>query len=144
DRQRLHQTLTQLTAPESVRRVLVVDDEEVFRYVLCQHLMTPRHMVSEAATGNEALRLARTERPDVICLDLNMPDVGGIEILRTLRTDPSTQDIPVVVVTSKLLDELERRDLRELGADVLPKAALSRESALAAIDAAMRLAGKAA
>ena len=75
--------------------MLVVDDEEMFRYVLRQHLLAARHVIFEAATGDEALRLARAERPDVICLDLEMPDIDGAEVLRRLREDPGTRDIPV-------------------------------------------------
>ena len=45
-------------------------------------------MISEAATGEEALRLARAERPDLICLDLGMPDIDGVEVLRRLRAIP--------------------------------------------------------
>ncbi len=144
DRYRLMQTLTRLIAPESVRRVLVVDDEDVFRYVVCQHLMSAQNVISEATNGEEALRLARAQRPDVICLDLSMPDIDGVEVLRRLRADPLTRDIPVIVVTSRLLDEAAHRTLRELAADVLPKDRVSREAALAAVDAALRLAGKAA
>jgi signal transduction histidine kinase/CheY-like chemotaxis protein len=144
DRLRLQQTVLDLVAPPGVKRVLLVDDEEIFRYVLRQHLTAGQHKISEAATGTEAIRLARAERPDVICLDLGMPDLDGVEVLRALRADPTTQDIPVLVVTSKVLDDLERRRIHEFGAGVLPKAALSRESALEAIEAAMRVGGKAA
>jgi signal transduction histidine kinase/CheY-like chemotaxis protein len=144
DRQRLVQTITRLVEPEAIKRVLVVDDEEVFRYVLRQHLMTPRHVVSEAATGNDALRLARTERPDVICLDLGMPDPDGAEILRLLKSDPDTRDIPVVIVTAKPLNQDETATLRKLAVDVIAKNSVSRERALEAVDAAMRIGGKAA
>jgi len=143
DRQRLVQTITRLVEPEAIKRVLVVDDEEVFRYVLRQHLMTPRHVVSEAATGNDALRLARTERPDVICLDLGMPDTDGAEILRLLKSDPDTRDIPVVIVTAKPLNQDETATLRKLAVDVIAKNSVSRERALEAVDAAMRIGGKA-
>jgi signal transduction histidine kinase/CheY-like chemotaxis protein len=144
DRPRLQQTILDLVAPPGLKRVLLVDDEEVFRYVLRQHLTTAQHRISEAATGSDALRLARSERPDVICLDLGMPDLDGVEVLRALRADPGTRDIPVLIVTSRALDEAERQSLREFGADVLQKAAMSRESALEAIESAMRIGGKAA
>ncbi|HJQ74930.1 MAG TPA: ATP-binding protein [Gaiellaceae bacterium] len=144
DRQRLLQTLTRLIAPETVRRVLVVDDEEISRYVLRQHLMTPRHVVSEARSGDEAIRLAHEQRPDVICLDLRMPDLDGVEVLRRLKADPATRDIPVVIVTSKPLDEAERRALLEQAVAILSKDLVSRESTVGAVDEAMRLAGKAA
>jgi CheY-like chemotaxis protein len=138
DRQGLLAILAPLAAPETSKRVLVADDEEVSRYVLRQHLLAARHVISEAATGAEALRLARSERPDLICLDLGMPDIGGAEVLRQLREDPGTRDIPVVVVTAVPLDDASRRQLGELSAHVLSKDAVSREQVLAAVDAAMR------
>jgi len=144
DRQKLLHTLTGLVAPERMKRILVVDDEEISRYVLRQHLVKPDRVVSEAATGVEGLRLARAERPHLICLDLMMPDLDGLEVLRRLKADPITRDIPVVVVTSKVLDESERRPLLELAAAVLPKEAVSREGAAAALDEAIRSAGRAA
>jgi signal transduction histidine kinase/CheY-like chemotaxis protein len=138
DRQHLLDFLAPLAAPDTSKRVLVADDEEVFRYVLRQHLLAARHVISEAATGEEALRLARVERPDLICLDLGMPDIGGAEVLRRLREDPGTRDIPVVVVTAAPLGDADRRQLGELSAHVLTKDAVSREQVLAAVDAAMR------
>jgi CheY-like chemotaxis protein/two-component sensor histidine kinase len=137
DRQRLLGVLTRLVAPETVRRVLVVDDEEISRYVLRQHLVSPRRVVLEASSGTEAIRLAQRERPDVICLDLGMPDVDGGDVLRALKADTTTRDIPIVVVTARVLDEAERRALDALGVGVLPKSAMSREDALAAVDAAL-------
>jgi signal transduction histidine kinase/CheY-like chemotaxis protein len=144
DRHRLLQTLARLTAPETVKRVLVVDDEEISRYVLRQHLITPQRIVSEAATGAEAIRLARAEHPDVICLDLMMPDVDGFAVLQQLKADPATRDIPVVIVTSKHLREDERHELLRLTTAVLAKESVSRDEALAAVEEALRVGGKAA
>src|SRR5262249_54871987 len=141
DRQGLLQTLTRLTAPQTVKRVLVVDDEEISRYLLRQHLMTPQHVVSEAASGAEAIRLASAERPDVICLDLVMPDVDGFEVLRRLKGDPVTRDIPVVIVTSRHLTERERRDLLQMAAGIVAKETVWRERTVAAVEAVLKAAG---
>jgi len=137
DRQALLQALTRLVDPDSVRRVLVVDDEEISRYVLRQHLLTPRHVISEATNGAEAIQMARTEHPDVICLDLTMPGLDGYEVLRRLKADPLTTDIPVVVVTSRHLEEPERRILLERAVTILSKDLISRENAVAAVDEAI-------
>jgi signal transduction histidine kinase/CheY-like chemotaxis protein len=137
DRQRLLQTVKGLIAPESQRRVLLVEDEEVHRYVLRQHLSAETHVIYEASNGLDGLQLAQSERPDVICLDLGLPGIGGREVLRRLKDDPSTREIPVVVVTSRALDPDERRELLGLAAGVLPKEALSRERALAAVEEAL-------
>src|SRR5262249_38948519 len=139
DRRRLVQTLTQLTAAETVKRVLIVDDEEIPRYLLRQHLSaTPNLVVSEAATGTDALRQARAEPPDIICLDLMMPDLDGFEVLQALKSDPVTGGIPLLVATSKPLTDEDRQALRALGASVVAKDSVSREIALAAVENAMR------
>ncbi len=144
DRHALLHTLTRLTAPETIRRVLLADDEEISRYVLRQHLMTPQHAISEAASGADTLRRARAEQPDVICLDLGMPDLDGFAVLRELKADPATRDIPVLVVTSRDLAETERREILELAAEILSKEAASQERTRAAVAEAMRQRGGAA
>jgi CheY-like chemotaxis protein len=138
DRQTLLQTLTSLVAPEPIKRVLIVDDEEISRYVLRQHLLTPQHVISEACDGDEAIRLARDQQPDVICLDLMLPELDGYEILRRLKADQATRHIPVVIVTSKHLEEHERIGLLEWVPTILSKDLVSRETAVAAIDDAIR------
>jgi signal transduction histidine kinase/CheY-like chemotaxis protein len=107
-------------------RILIVDDEEPTRYVLRQGLAAePNWTILEATDGIEGLRLAQAEAPDFIVLDLNMPGLDGFEVFRTLKGDPATERIPILVVTSALLtaDVLKRLD----GAiAVLPKSNLSR------------------
>jgi signal transduction histidine kinase/CheY-like chemotaxis protein len=144
DRRGFLQTLTGLVAPPSVRRILVVDDEEISRYLLRQHLTAPHHQIIEAATGAEAIRLAQSDPPDVVCLDLGMPDLDGVAVLERLKAHPATRDVPVVVVTARVLDEPERRDLMRFAAAVLSKSGLSRESAMATVEEAMRTASQAA
>jgi signal transduction histidine kinase/CheY-like chemotaxis protein len=133
----LVRTISSLIAPETMRRVLIVDDEEVFRYVLGQHL-SGVGQVFEAANGSEAILLARSEHPDVILLDLGLPDLGGREVLHRLKADPETTRIPVVVVTSSVLSEADLRDISQRAVSVLQKDALSRERAIAAVDEALR------
>jgi signal transduction histidine kinase/CheY-like chemotaxis protein len=138
DRETLVHTLVRVTAPETVRRILVVDDEEISRYVLRQHLSSPQHVVREVAGAAEALQAIRTDVPDVICMDLVMPGMDGFELLTRLKADPTACDIPVVVVTSKRLGEDDRRRLEPLVAAVLSKENVSRDRALAAVGAALR------
>ncbi len=137
ERRQLLHLLTRLTAPHALRRILIVDDEEISRYVLRQHLMTPEHVIWEAGNADEGVRVAREEHPDVVCLDLTMPDANGHEVLRRLKADPATADIPVVVVTAMPVDEDLKRTLAPV-AGLLPKQGISRESALATIEAAIR------
>jgi CheY-like chemotaxis protein len=102
-----------------------VDDEEVSRYVLRQLFRSPPDQVIEASNGAEGLRFAREEQPQLIMLDLLMPETSGFEVLERLRADPSTADIPVVVSTSKPLDERELALLKRHAAGFFPKSILS-------------------
>jgi signal transduction histidine kinase/CheY-like chemotaxis protein len=129
-------TVETLAAAGDVRRVLVIDDEEVFRYVLSQYLDSRGHAVLEASNGAEGLELARSQQPDVIFLDINMPGITGREVLRRLKADPATRSIPVLVFTSADLTKEESLELLEKASDVIRKDALDRDRVIATIDGA--------
>ncbi len=120
-RQWLVSTLQRLVARASARRALVVDDEEASRYLWSRILVDIGWQSIEADGGLRALELARAERPDAILLDLNMPAPGGLAVLDALRADETARGIPVVVMSSKVLDEEEAQAIRERGARFLPK-----------------------
>ncbi|PZV16346.1 MAG: hypothetical protein DCF22_05560 [Leptolyngbya sp.] len=83
------------------KRILVVDDDAVIREVVSaclQHL--GKWNVLTAASGKEALQQATTESLDAIVLDVMMPEMDGIAVLQCLRSDPTTQNIPVVLLTA--------------------------------------------
>jgi len=86
-------------------RVLIVDDHAVVRQGLRIFLGTERNfdVVGEAATGEEAVRLARELRPDIVLMDLLMPGMGGIEATRVIRSE--LEGVEVVALTSVLDDE---------------------------------------
>ena len=115
--------LRRLTGRQPVRRVLVIDDDEISRYLVRGLLDDLPCLVSEARGGEEGLRRARQDAPDAIFLDLVMPGVSGFEVLERLRAETATREVPVVVVTSKVLDDVERRRLEGLGAAIVSKAA---------------------
>lgn len=89
--------------------VLVVDDDDVFRHVLRGMLQGVAERVSEAADGNAALALLRQTRPDVVLLDLRMPNLDGAGTLAELRLDPALREIPVILLTSVDIDADVRR-----------------------------------
>jgi two-component system phosphate regulon response regulator PhoB len=72
--------------------------------------------VLQALRGEEGLRLARAHRPDLVCLDLMLPDVSGLDVCKTLKQDPATKDIPILMLTAKG-EEIDRVVGFELGAD---------------------------
>jgi signal transduction histidine kinase/CheY-like chemotaxis protein len=121
----LNQVYSQHTRPI---RVLSVDDEDISRYLVRQYLAVPEFDVLEAAGGEEGVRRAREDHPDLILLDLAMPDVTGEDVLRRLRSDPITQGIPVVVVTSRSLEDAERSALLRDAQAILSKTGLSRDT----------------
>jgi signal transduction histidine kinase/CheY-like chemotaxis protein len=107
------------------RRVLVIDDDEISRYLVRNHLAGTAFDVREAAGPVEGLRDARAERPDAIVLDLVMPEMSGFDVLARLKEDPATMDIPVVVLTSKALSDEDRRRLAPHALRILSKQALA-------------------
>jgi len=124
-----------------VETILVVDDEESHRYVLRGLLEGLGHRVIAAADGRERLHRARAEAPQAIFLDLVMPDLTGFEVLEQLKADPATAPIPVIIHSSKLLDEGERRRLAAATVATLAKDGALREAALARLREALARAG---
>jgi CheY-like chemotaxis protein len=109
------------------RKVLIVDDEEISRYLL--RTLMPAHVeILEAAGGTEAIRMARECHPDLVFLDLIMPDISGSEVLRQLRGDPATQEISVVIATSRALDTAERDALQPSVTAIFSKEMLARSA----------------
>jgi CheY-like chemotaxis protein len=129
DRRTLIETLSGLRsrAGQAVR-VLAIDDDEAARYIVRQCLPGPGFAVSEAASGEEGLHRARTERPDVILLDLIMPGMTGRDALEQLGADPGTRDIPIVIATGAALEDHERQALLRHASAVLIKENLSRDT----------------
>ena len=120
--------------------VLIIDDDEVSRYVIRNILANQEFRFTEATDGQQGLRQARNGKPDVIILDLKMPDLSGFEVLERLRTDTETSGIPVVIHTSKVLDPTERQELQH-SISVISKDSKSRESSLEKFADAFRKAG---
>ncbi len=93
--------------------VLVIDDDEASRYVVRQALAHWGIAVAEAADGGEGLAMAAALRPRAIVLDLAMPDMDGFRVLEILRADQRTENIPVILRTSKPIELVDRSRLRE-------------------------------
>ncbi len=93
--------------------ILVVDDSLTTRAAVCKVLKAEGHEPIEAADGKVALDMAATQKLDCIVLDLIMPDLGGVEVLKALREQGSK--VPVVVLTADIQD-MAREECLELGA----------------------------
>ena len=109
---------TGLTGP---RRLLLVDDNEVSRYIVRELLDRPWLDISEARNGTEAIEMIRDHQPDAVILDLLMPDISGMEVLRRLREQTATAALPIVVFTSKPLTDSEKTLLEKMDAGLIRK-----------------------
>ena len=118
-------------------KVLVVDDDATLRSTLAIGLRAADHEVLIAADGRTALQALREDRPDVVVLDLGLPDLSGIEVLRRLRAWSTT---PVVVLSARA-ESTEKVEALDLGADDYVTKPFGMDELLARIRAAARRAG---
>lgn len=133
------QQLARRTGP--IRTILVIDDDEVARYMLRRQLADTEYRIIEADNGVEGLRLAQTARPQVIFLDFVLPGTNAFDLLDDLKSNPATRNIPVIIHTSKSLADEEKSRLSQQAAAILPKQSLSREVAIGRIRDALVAAG---
>ena len=98
------------------RRVLLADDDPALRRLIGTTLGTEDFDLLQAVDGEEALRIARQEHPELVLLDVNMPKLDGFEVCRHLKSEPETSGIKVVMLTARAA-EVDRTRGREAGAD---------------------------
>jgi PAS domain S-box-containing protein len=131
DRARLRAVLAKYRIEAAERRALIVEDDADTREWLSRVVRNDGWQVSEAENGRVALGRIAEQRPDLILLDLMMPEMDGFEFLAELRQDPTLHDVPVIVVTAAELTEDDHRRLNGGVERVLQKTVLSREELLA-------------
>ena len=93
-------------------RILVIDDEPDVLFLCRVNLQHAGHEVLEAPNGERGMELAATDRPDLIVLDIMLPRLDGLSVLKALATDPQTQDTPVVLLTARVQAEDQLRGWR--------------------------------
>jgi two-component system cell cycle response regulator len=103
------------------RRLLIVDDIATNRIVLKVKLAAACYDTVQAASGAEALRRARADRPDLILLDLGLPDMDGLDVLARLRDDVVTRNIPVIVISARTGAQARIAALNAGADEILPK-----------------------
>lgn len=94
---------------EARPRILIVDDDPVILRLLQINFRLEGYDVDSASRGDEALRRAREAVPDVVVLDIMMPGVDGFDVLRQLKEDPTSRDVPVILLSARVQDEDRRR-----------------------------------
>lgn len=82
------------------KKVLSIEDDAFLSSLVAGKLVENGLSVVTASTGKEGIEKAKTEKPDVILLDLMLPDMGGFDILKTIKADPETKDIPVIILSN--------------------------------------------
>jgi len=102
--------------PSSDKTVLLVEDNEDNRFIYATALRHVGYEVIEAVSGTQGIEQARAHRPDLILMDISIPDVDGWEATIVLKADPLTRAIPIIAVTAHVLPGDERRSM-EAGCD---------------------------
>ncbi len=117
--------------PENCKKILVVDDEPLNMKLFTLTLNKRGYTVLQAADGFHAFVLANEELPDLIVMDVRMPNLSGLQVTRSLKDSDHTQNIPVLIATAFLIDEEE---LRESGCDAYISKPFATKKFLGAID----------
>lgn len=118
-------------------RILVIEDEQDLQQVLAYNLRGAGHSVLGALNGDAGLRLALSQHPDLVLLDLMLPDLSGLELCKQLKADPATRAIPVLMITAKG-EEIDRVLGFELGAEDYVTKPFSLRELLLRIQAILR------
>jgi PAS domain S-box-containing protein len=138
DRTQLLATLDRVAAVSGGQRALVVEDDEPTRTLLVRTLRRAEWQVDEAENGRVALERLAAHQPDVVLLDLMMPEMDGFQFLETLRADRAHDALPVVVITAKVLTDEDRARLNGGVTAVVEKSGRSHEDLLAEVGRLVR------
>lgn len=111
----------------SGQRIVLAEDDRMLRKAMETVLRRHGFVVSSAVDGEEALRLIQTEQPDLVLLDLIMPKLQGFDVLASLKEDPATAAIPVIVLSNLSQDRDKQEALDHGAVGYLSKSALSLE-----------------
>lgn len=122
---------------KTTAQILVVEDESDIAALVAFQLTHAGYRVRTASTGREALRAIDTEPPDLVVLDLMLPEVSGTQVLRTIRSRKETADTPVIVLTARG-EEKDRLEGFELGADDYIAKPFSPKELVARVRAVLR------
>jgi CheY-like chemotaxis protein len=121
DRERLRDLVGQFRAPARPTKVLLVEDDPLQRERMHGWLEGQQWTVQEAANGREALARLQADKPDVILLDLMMPEMDGFAVVAALQKEAGWRDIPIIVITARDLDAKDRERLNSGVRSVLVK-----------------------
>lgn len=95
--------------------ILLVDDDLTLREMYDDRLKAEGFDIIQASNGEEAIQKAKETKPNVVLLDVMMPKINGFDVLKQLKEDPETKDIPVIILTA-LIQDVDRMQGKKLGA----------------------------
>ncbi len=105
-----------------MEKILIVDDEEDFCYFVKKNLEAiSNYEIITATRGRKGIQIARKEKPDLILLDIMMPGIDGLEVLKRLKGNEKTQNIPIIMLTAKDEDESKIKALGSFCDDYIVK-----------------------
>jgi len=128
-------TLTAVASPT----ILTVDDNAGARYAAARILRNAGYRVLEAANGSDALALVKGEQPDLVLLDVRLPDISGLEVCKRIKADPATAFIPVLQMSASFVNTRDTVRGLESGADAYLTEPIEPSVLLATVKALMRL-----
>jgi signal transduction histidine kinase/DNA-binding response OmpR family regulator len=141
DRLQLLTKLNTLINQNKPQKILLIDDDPAYRYLVKQLLINTPLRILEAANGQEALALAQSEQPTAIVLDLEMPEMSGFDVLKQLKHNSVTSSIPVIIHSSAQLDAQADSWLTKQSIAILSKETGSQATANAQLQDALVKAG---
>ena len=89
--------------------ILIVEDNEKNLKLVRDVLQFKGYQTIEAMTGTEGVKLAKERKPDLVLMDIQLPDIDGITALRQIRADPNTKDMPVIAVSASVMPDDQQR-----------------------------------
>jgi len=119
--------------------ILLVDDDPNALKIIGSYFDTAQYRVSKASNGKEGLDAALSDPPQLIVLDLMMPEMNGFEVIDHLKRHDSTKDIPIVIVTAKFLSDSERRELAKNVQSIKEKSQFDKEQFLTEVRSLLRV-----
>jgi CheY-like chemotaxis protein len=129
----------QETKPQKAFKILVADDVPDNVALLSRYLQSEGYSLISASDGMETLEKTRSEMPDLILLDINMPKMDGFEVLQAVRTDPAIEHIPVIILTAARIGQADMQAGLNLGADDYVTKPFDRRELLARIRTKLRV-----
>ncbi|MBL8154736.1 MAG: response regulator [Anaerolineae bacterium] len=138
----LMDTINRVTAGDGHNPILVVEDDPTARSLLIQFLSAAGYETLEAESGEAALMLLTSRPVSLILLDLGLPGISGMDVLRRLRQSPNTRDLPVLIVTGSTLSGADDQEVREKDAEVLQKGTVSGRSLVDQVRATLSRRGR--